>query len=161
MQINSTWKRLASTLFMTICGFVLNGSAISVNATLATTNEPAIQEKKQTLNETELKQEKLLARKLAGDAAQAFADGKYDSALTAATQLCELRPDVIDYQFLRGNISFAAGKMAQSIASPNDLRKASSSLKRTKQLTRRTWRMRFGICFARPEFPMWTKLEKS
>ena len=120
MRINSIWNCFASILIAT-CSVAVG----QTNTTLTAASGPAIQEKQQALDETkraqeksqtQLETEKQLARKLANEATQAFGEGEYESALRAATRLCELRPDSVSYQFLRGNISFAAGKMAQSVS---------------------------------------------
>ncbi len=75
-----------------------------------------VQDQEKPPTKVDPEKEKELVRKLAGQATEDFSNGEYESALTAAKQLCELRPDVIRYQFLRGNIGFAAGKMDQSIS---------------------------------------------
>ena len=129
MRKNSIWNCLASILIVTVCGAIGHANTTSLAA-----DGPGIQEKKQALEEpkletkrvkekqkekqskTKLEKEKQRVRKLADEATQAFGEGNYESALRAATELCELRPDVMRFQFLRGNIGFAAGKMTQSIS---------------------------------------------
>lgn len=46
----------------------------------------------------------------------AFSAGRYQDALNTATKICELRPENIRYQMLRGEVAFAAGKMDACVA---------------------------------------------
>lgn len=70
------------------------------------------------LSEAEKKKQDDLKRiaKLAPEATAAFENGEYDEALTKAKTICELQPDVLRFQFFRGNVGFAAGDMTQSVA---------------------------------------------
>lgn len=49
-------------------------------------------------------------------ASEAWTVGNYQKAYEAASKICQLNPNEIRYQMLLGEISFAAGKMAESIA---------------------------------------------
>ena len=73
---------------------------------------PAQDEGKQT--DRQQKSERLA--ELASQATQAFSQGKYEAAFQHASQLCELEPDNLRAQMLLGEISFAAGKMSESIS---------------------------------------------
>ncbi len=56
-----------------------------------------------------------LIRKLGPEAQSALASGDYDAAFTKAKTICDLAPNVYEYQFFLGNAGFAAGKMEESI----------------------------------------------
>ena len=70
----------------------------------------------QTKEESKEQETRKLIAKLGPEASDAFSSGKYKEALAKAKQICDLKPDVVAYQFFRGNVGFAAGDMSQSIA---------------------------------------------
>ncbi len=47
---------------------------------------------------------------------RSFSAGQYPEALAAANRLCQREPKNLRYQLLRGDVSFAAGKMDQCVA---------------------------------------------
>ena len=58
--------------------------------------------------------------RLVRQANTAHTTGDYDEGYTAITKACELAPDIYSYHLARGDISFAAGKIAESIKAYDD-----------------------------------------
>jgi lipoprotein NlpI len=54
--------------------------------------------------------------KLVANAIDAWSAGNYQEAFEAANGICQLKPDDIRYQLFLGDVSFAAGKIDESIA---------------------------------------------
>lgn len=75
-----------------------------------------------------LEAEKSVA-KLAAAASAEFSRGKYQAALAKAEKICELQPDTLQHQFFRGNVSFAAGDMTQSVAAFDEVIRLSPASK--------------------------------
>lgn len=93
--------------FSVICLFLLE-SGLSAETKLAQHQRKSGQQEQQT----ERPQEAVALQRLAG---RAYAIGDYKSAYEYSTKICDLVPNDIYSHLLRGEISFAAGRMNESV----------------------------------------------
>ena len=96
----------------------------STNANPICLQEPATQDQEKSAEAlAKQKQEEIFKKvsELGPKTMSAFKEEKYEEAFKHASEICELAPNIIRFQMLKGSVSFAAGKMDDCVAAYDEV----------------------------------------